>query len=114
MNSKERVYATLAGRPRDRSAVTPIFMAWAAHFIGKTYRDYYLDGNVLVESQLAVSAALGIDQVMAISDPWREAEAYGMQFDYPPEGVGIPRGKLIESREDVKRCGVSTSTRRRE
>jgi len=103
MNAKERVYAAVRGRPCDRTPRTPIFMAWAAHFIGRTYRDYYLDGDVLVQAQLAVAEAFGLDQVMAISDPWREASGYGMEFDYPEEGVGIPRGRLIESREDVRR-----------
>ena len=53
MTSKERVLATLKGQPCDRQPVTPIFMAWAAHFIGRSYRDFYLDGEVLVEAQLA-------------------------------------------------------------
>lgn len=92
MTSKERLYAVMAGRPCDRPAVTPIFMSWAARYIGRTYRDYYLDGDVLVSAQLAVTKAFGIDQASAISDPWREASGFGMEFDYPGEGVGRPRG----------------------
>ena len=48
MTPKERIYAILKGVSYDRPAVTPIFMAWAANYIGRTYRDYYLDGDVLV------------------------------------------------------------------
>ncbi len=103
MNAKERVYAILGGKPYDRPAVTPIFMAWAAHFIGRTYRDYYLDGHVLVEAQLAVTRAFNLDQINAISDPWREASAYGVEFDYPAEGVGKPREALLKSPRDVAR-----------
>ena len=103
MTSKERIYATLKGDACDRVAVTPIMMAWAAHFIGRTYRDYYLDGDVLVEAQLAVVKAFELDQASAISDPWREASAYGMQFDYPPDGVGRPRELLIKSRGDISK-----------
>ncbi|MBN2272209.1 MAG: uroporphyrinogen decarboxylase family protein [Sedimentisphaerales bacterium] len=103
MTSKERIYATLAGEAVDRVAVTPIFMAWAAHFIGRTYRDYYLDGDVLVDAQLAAAKAFGTDQVSAISDPWREASAYGMQFDYPQEGVGKPAGVLLKGQDDFAR-----------
>jgi uroporphyrinogen decarboxylase len=76
-------------------------MSWAAHFIGRTYRDYYLDGDVLVQSQLAVAKAFNLDQVSAISDPWREASAYGMEFDYPEHGVGRPRCVLIQSPQDI-------------
>ncbi len=101
MTSKERIYAILRGDAVDRAAVTPIFMSWAANFIGRTYRDYYLDGDVLVDSQLAVTRAFGIDQISAISDPWRESSAYGMEFDYPEEGVGKPSGILLKSEDDL-------------
>jgi len=101
MTSKERIYATLAGESVDHVAVTPIFMAWSANFIGQTYRDYYLDGDVLVDAQLAVTKAFGIDQISAISDPWREAAAYGMEFEYPEEGVGKPSGILLKGEDDL-------------
>ncbi|RKY12006.1 MAG: uroporphyrinogen decarboxylase [Planctomycetota bacterium] len=103
MTSKERIVASIKGQSYDRAAITPIFMAWAAHFIGRTYRDYYLDGNVLVQAQLAVVRAFNIDQISAISDPWREASAYGLTFDYPEQGVGKPKELLIKEPEDVKK-----------
>jgi uroporphyrinogen decarboxylase len=103
MTSKERIYAILNGAPYDRPAVTPIFMAWAANYIGRSYRDYYLDGDVLADAQLAVTRAFNLDQISAISDPWREASAYGMEFDYPEEGVGKPKGYLIKTRRDVSK-----------
>ena len=103
MTPKERLHATLRGQSYDRPAVTPIFMAWAANFIDRTYRDYYLDGDILAESQLAVTRAFNLDQVSAISDPWREASAYGMVLDYPPDGVGKPADVLIRTPADVDR-----------
>ncbi len=103
MTSKERIAASVNGQPCDRVAVAPIFMSWAAHFVGRSYRDYYLDGSVLVESQLAVVRAFNLDQISAISDPWREASAYGLEFDYPEQGVGKPKGLLIKELEDVKK-----------
>ncbi len=103
MNSKERIFAILQGRPYDRPAVTPIFMAWAAHFIGHSYRDYYLDGDVLVKAQLAVVREFGLDQVSAISDPWREASDFGMEFEYPEQGVGRPLRHLIQTDSDVEK-----------
>jgi MtaA/CmuA family methyltransferase len=101
MTPKERIYAILNGGSYDRPAVTPIFMAWSANFVGHTYRDYYLDGNVLVEAQLAVTQAFNLDQISAISDPWREASAYGMEFEYPPDGVGKPKEVLIKKPDDI-------------
>jgi len=101
MTPKERIYAILKGASYDRPAVTPIFMAWAANFIGHTYRDYYLDGDILVQAQLAVTRAFNLDQISAISDPWREASAYGMDFVYPHDGVGRPKELLIKTLDDI-------------
>jgi len=101
MSPKERIYAILKGDSYDRTAVTPIFMAWSANFIGRTYRDYYLDGDVLVRAQLAVVRAFNLDQISAISDPWREASAYGMEFEYPANGVGRPIEVFIKTHDDI-------------
>ena len=103
MTSKERIIASITGQPHDRCAVTPIFMAWAAHFIGHTYRDYYLNGDTLVRAQLAVVKAFNIDQISAISDPWREASGYGLSLSYPAQGVGKPNAWFIQSPEDIQK-----------
>ena len=105
MTSKERIYAIVNGDSFDRVAVAPIFMAWAANSVGRSYRDFYLDGDVLAEAQLAVTRAFNIDQISAISDPWREASAYGIKFDYPEDGVGKPKDTLIKSYEDIAKLG---------
>ncbi len=106
MSPKERIYAIMQGKLCDRPAVTPIFMSWAGHFVGRTYRDYYLDSHVLVEAQLDVTRAFNLDQISAISDPWREASAYGMEFDYPAEGVGKPKEALLRSPQNAARLRV--------
>ena len=106
MTSKERLYAVLEGKPVDRTPVTPIFMAWAAHYMDHCYRDYYLDGDVLVESQLAMARDFQVDQVSAISDPWREASGYGIEFDYPEDGVGKPKKILLKSPEDIAKLKI--------
>jgi MtaA/CmuA family methyltransferase len=105
MTSRDRCLAVVTGKAFDRAPVTPIVMAWGAHYVGRTYRDFYLSADVLVEANLALVRDFGVDQVSAISDPWRESCAYGMAFDYPPEGVGVPRAKLIDTRDDVRKLG---------
>ena len=106
MTSKERIYAIINGEPYDRPAVTPIFMAWAARYIGHTYRDFYLDGDILADAQLAVTQAFNIDQISAISDPWRETSDYGVEFDYPPDGVGKPKENLIKTPDDISKIKI--------
>jgi len=94
MTGRERIEATLCGEQVDQVAFTPITMAWAARQIGRCYRDYYLDHRVLVEAQLVVARLVPVDQVSTISDPFRESTAFGAQFDWPENGVGIPRHPL--------------------
>ncbi len=117
MTPKERIYATIAGKDVDRPAVTPIFMAWAAHYVGHTYRDYYLDSAVLAKAQLAVTRDFNIDQISAISDPFRETSAYGVEFDWPEEGVGKAKELLINSPADISRVApidIENSARTRD
>jgi uroporphyrinogen-III decarboxylase len=66
---------------------------------------YYLDGDVLVKAQLAVTRAFNLDQISAISDPWRETSAYGVEFDYPPDGIGKPKDTLIKTHDEISRLG---------
>jgi MtaA/CmuA family methyltransferase len=96
MTSFQRVMAAMDGHPVDRTPVSLMTMAWAAHYIGKTYREYTLEPETLVASHLALARDLGMDTVTVQTDPWCEAEAYGMQFQYPAEGVGIPLRHLLE------------------
>lgn len=105
MTSRDRCLAVMTGKAFDRAPVTPIVMAWGAHYVGRTYRDFYLSADVLVKANLALVRDFGVDQVSAISDPWRESCAYGMEFDYPPEGVGVPRSELIDTRDDFRKLG---------
>jgi uroporphyrinogen decarboxylase len=89
-------------------------MAWAANFVGRSYRDFYLDGDILADAQLAVTRRFNADQISAISDPWREASAYGMEFDYPEDGVGKPRDTLIKTNDDVsslRKCDIENAER---
>ena len=101
MTPRERIYTIINGNSYDRPAVTPIFMTWAAHYVGHSYRDFYLDGDVLAEAQLAVTRAFNVYQISAISDPWRETAGYGVEFDYPQEGVGKPKDILIKTADDI-------------
>jgi len=87
MTSAQRFEKFFKKQPIDRPPVTPILMMFAAKFINKTYRDYYLDYHVLVESWLRCHEQFQFDMVMVISDPYRETEGIGGKFDYPEENV---------------------------
>ena len=80
----------------------PILMQFAAHHIGKSYSDFYLDHETLVAANIACMETFGMDAVGLISDPMREAEAYGAQCDYPAEMVPHCPDPLVKTLEDVQ------------
>ncbi len=91
MNSRERVFALLEGRPVDRVPLMPITMMFAADQIGVKYSRYVSDYRVLVEGQLRTAERFDLDFVSCISDPAREAGDLGapVRFfdDQPPAFV---------------------------
>jgi MtaA/CmuA family methyltransferase len=87
MNSRELVFAHLAGHSVDRLPLMPITMLFACAQIGAKYRDYCTDYRVQVESQLCTAEKFGFDYVNTMSDPAREAADCGAPvqfFDHQP------------------------------
>lgn len=80
----------------------PILMKFAAHFVDTTYRDFYMNHETLVEANIACMEAFDADAVGLISDPSREAEAFGARFDYPEESVPICIEYPVRTIEDVR------------
>ncbi|MGD0731785.1 MAG: uroporphyrinogen decarboxylase family protein [Terracidiphilus sp.] len=91
MNSRERFFALLDGRPVDRAPLMPITMMFAADRIGAKYLDYATDYRVLVEAQLRTAERFDLDYVSCISDPARESADLGAKLcffdDQPPAFV---------------------------
>lgn len=92
---------------KERSAAgdvffRPILMQFAAHQIGKTYREFYLNHENLVAANLACMEIYGMDAVGLISDPMREAEAFGIHCVYSEETVPHAPEPLIKTIEDIR------------
>lgn len=103
MNSYERFVARLGGQPVDRVPNFDILMTFAAHYIRQPLSRYYLDYRVLVEANLAVAADFTIDILQAISDPYREAADFGLEVEFPADGLPISRRPLIVEPDDLKK-----------
>ena len=99
---QQRLAARLNAQPSDRAPNFNIFMAYGVRYIGASLRDYYLDYRTLVRMNLAMLEDFGVDLVQAISDPYREAVDWGLQVDFPEDGLPLRRKPLIESPSDLK------------
>ena len=91
MNSRDRIFALIDGRPIDRIPLMPITMMFAADQVGAKYLQYVTDYRVLVEAQLRTAERFGLDFVSCISDPARECADLGAPIrffdDQPPAMV---------------------------
>lgn len=106
MTSNNRLEKLLKNEPIDRPLVTPILMMFAAKFINKTYRDYYLDYRVLVESWLRCHEKFQFDMMMTISDPYRETEGIGGKFEYPVDNVPKCIERPIKNYAELRKLKV--------
>jgi MtaA/CmuA family methyltransferase len=82
MNSRERVFAFLEGRPTDRLPVMPVVMMFCADRIGVKYGDYVRDHRVLAEAQMRTADEFDLDLVSIMSDPAREAHDCGARVQF--------------------------------
>ncbi|HOX01376.1 MAG TPA: uroporphyrinogen decarboxylase family protein [Candidatus Paceibacterota bacterium] len=85
MNSRERFFAMLDGRPVDSLVLMPITMMYAADQAGVRYGDYAADHRVLVEAQIVTAEKFDLDYVSCISDPGREAADCGAVVKFFPD-----------------------------
>jgi MtaA/CmuA family methyltransferase len=81
-------------------------MTFAAHHIGQPLSKYYLDHRVLVHANLAMVEDFHVDILQAISDPYREATGFGLEVDFPNDGLPVPRKPLIETPSDLLRMKI--------
>jgi len=82
MDAKERLYARLEGKPVDKIPNLNIVMGLAAKEAGATYEAYARDFRVLVEGNLRCAEKYGLDLLASMSDPAREATAFGARVEY--------------------------------
>jgi len=106
MTSYERVMARLSGKPVDKIPNLNIAMALVAKCAGVTYREYAQDYRKLVEGNLICVEEFGIDAVSAISDPVREASAFGSAIVFPENGVPHCVPHLLEDKIDLSRVKI--------
>jgi len=85
VNSRERVFAILDGRPVDHLPAMPITMMFAADQVGAKYYDYATRCATQSEGQIRVAERFAVDYVSVISDPCVEAADLGAAIKFFPD-----------------------------
>ena len=106
MNAKERVSAYMSGKAADRVPNMNIIMQFGAQYIGAPFSRYLNDYKCLVESELEAADKFGIDCLCVISDPYREAEGFGLEVAYPEDDLPTCHEPLIKELGDLKKIKV--------
>lgn len=103
MNSYERVMRRLRGEPVDKIPNLNIIMAFGAKHVGATYAQFASDYHCLVEANLKCCEDFGIDAVSAISDPTREAHAFGANVVIPKQEAPYCAEPLIKDYDQLSK-----------
>lgn len=96
MNAKQRVFSVLAGQKPDRIPNLNIIMQFAAREIGVPYSAYCRDYRLLCEGNIACAEKYGLDCVTTMSDPMKEASAFGAKVIFPEDGVPYAKENLLD------------------
>jgi len=102
MTGRERILATLAGRPPDHLALMPITMMFAADILGVQYERYAREYSVMADAQVKTAEMFGFDHVSAIGPPAPESADLGAQvqwFSDQPPSLPEARALLAEKRD---------------
>jgi MtaA/CmuA family methyltransferase len=111
MTGRERILATLDGKPADSLPLMPITMMFAADVSGVRYYDYATRAEALAEAQLKTAARFGFDYVSVISDPARETADLGGAvewFDDQPPAI-IESRALLQDKSTLSGLAIPTA-----
>jgi len=101
MTSLERLNVRLTGKPVDKIPNMNIVMAIVAREAGSSYREYVTDYRKLAEGNLVCAEKYGLDSVSVISDPMREAAAFGAEVVFPENAVPYAEKSLVKDDFDL-------------
>ena len=101
MNSFERYFGVIRGEQVDFLPRLPILMRFAAEYIGSNYGAFASDYRVLGEANRRCAEDFGMDQLSAISDPYRETQGFGAEIEYVRDGVPKCRRYPLQDSKDL-------------
>lgn len=91
MNALQRTSEFLRNNSVDRLPFHPILMQFAARYASVNYRDFCLDPETKCTANIACAKAFGTDWVNVMSDPFAEAEAFGVKVEYPLNSLPVSK-----------------------
>jgi len=106
MTSLKRTLNFIKNKPVDRPPFHPIIMRFAAKYAQVNYRDFCLNYRHKCFGMITCAEDFALDWVTVMSDPYAEAEAFGMEIEYPENDLPKAKGLLIKDIRDVAKLTV--------
>ncbi|MDI9382670.1 MAG: uroporphyrinogen decarboxylase family protein [Verrucomicrobiota bacterium] len=103
MNGLQRTLDFIDGKAVDLPPFHPILMRFAAKYAGVAYRDFCLRPECKTAAMIACARDFGLDWVTVLSDPYSEAEAFGLEVEYPEDSLPQNTTPLIREIGDIDR-----------
>ncbi len=107
LTPKERLLAFLTGKPLDRILCMPIVTSNAAHLIGKTVKEFQLEGRVMADSYIAAFDRFGYDLNYLFTNCSFIAEAMGQELVYSEDEPANCENPAVQSMEDLSKIKVA-------
>ncbi len=101
MNSLQLTLDFIADKKVSRPPFHPIIMRFAAKYAGVKYRDFCLDYKSKCDAMAGCARDFSLDWVTVMSDPYAEAEAFGLKVNYPEDNLPLQDGFLLNSVRDI-------------
>ncbi|MBN8457509.1 MAG: hypothetical protein J0M04_06715 [Verrucomicrobia bacterium] len=95
-SSRQRTFEFLAGGPVDRPPFHPIVMRFAARHAGVKYRDFCLNPADKCRAMIRCAEDFDADWVTVMSDPYAEAEAFGIKVEYREDDLPLDQGHFAD------------------
>jgi uroporphyrinogen decarboxylase len=107
LTPKQRLGAFLTGQAMDRMLCMPIVTTNTAQLIGKTVKEFQLDGEVMAQSHIAAFNKFKYDLVYLFTNCSYIAEAMGQELDYSENEPANCESPIIKSSEDLSKIKVA-------
>ena len=102
LTPRERTLKFIAGEPVDRIPFHPIVMRWAAQYAGVKYSDFCQDFRAKCPAVIKSAEDFDMDWLTVLSDPYCEAEAFGLQVEYPEDNLPMDRSGHLPDMDAVR------------
>ena len=110
MNSLQRTIDFVNNVKVDRPPFHPILMRFTAQYAKMNYRDFCLSPEHKCKANILCAKDFGYDWVNVMSDPYAEAEAFGVKVDYPLNSLPLAKHYPLSDLSDLDKLVIPVIT----